>query len=101
MYGITTWVFIIRNMLHSDLKGTWVRSRILSSCLVSAQKVHGCYAVDQNKVWECIILKDRGCQRRLAELGITDIYGVLSYYEQQQYKEMRSTWPKKYFKKGH
>ena len=77
-----------------------LREIIVSECLVTPRRIFGAYCVDENKVWENIIVQDRKATDKMKELRITDVYGAISYFQEIQYKNMRATYPKRYHKKG-
>ena len=59
-----------------------------------------CIPVDDQKVWDIVVLNDLECKRRLNELKITDFVTFQSYYEEAKYQKMRLTFPQNRYKKG-
>ena len=100
MLSMTTWLYVIKTLLKSDMKQTDIRNTIIGKCLYSQYKVRGVYQVDGQKVWDNIISKDSGCLEKMEELNIHDLFGVYGYYEEISYKHMRATYPKKRRRKG-
>lgn len=95
MLSLTKWQYIIKNLLKSKLTKNEIRSAILEKCLYSPHKFNGAYQVDEQKVFDLIICKDAECLVRMDELHIKDVFGVISYFEEIEYKNMRATYPSK------
>ena len=100
MLNLSNWIYILKRLLKSSKDEKELREIIVSSCLATPRRVFGAYIVDENKVWENIIVNDSTLSEKLVELRITDVYGTISYFNEIQYKNMRSTYPKRYHKKG-
>ena len=100
MLSMTTWIYVIKTLLKSEMRQQDIRHIIMNKCLFSQKKINGAYQVDDNKVWANIVLKDNGCKKKMEELNIVDVYGIYGYYEEICYKRMRGTFPRKYHKKG-
>lgn len=95
MLSLTNWQYVIKNLLRSQFTKNEIRTLILNQCLSSSQKLNGSYQVDDNKVFDLVICKDVRCLARMHELNISSVYGILSYYEEISYKNLRATYPKK------
>ena len=59
-----------------------------------------CIPVDDQKIWNVVVLNDLECQKRLKELKITDFITFQSYYEEAKYQKARRTFPQNRHKKG-
>lgn len=99
MYSMTKWVDIITNLLDSERSATKIRNMIHDNCLLSPRKQWNTYQVDGDKVWNIVIMTDKGCVGRLQELGIYDVIRLYSYCEEIDYQRMRGTFPKNRHKK--
>lgn len=95
MLSLTNWVYVIKTLLRSELTASEIREAILNDCLFTSDLFWGEYQVDGEKVYKMIICKDANCRKRCEELRISNVFEVLSYYEQVKYKQMRGTYPGK------
>lgn len=100
MLSMTTWIYVIKTLLKSEMKRNDIRNTIINKCLYSSKKFNGAYQVDGQKVWEHIIIEDYGCKKKIEELHISSVLGVYSYYEEISYKNMRATYPRNRRKRG-
>lgn len=100
MLPLTKWQYVVKSLLKSELTRSEIRTAILTSCLLSPHKFNGAYQVDGQKVFDLIICKDANCRKTLDKLHISDLFGVLSYYEEITYKNMRATYPSRHRKRG-
>lgn len=100
MLSLTTWIWIIKTVLHSNLSKSRLRAIILEKCLLSQKKFHGAYRVDSQKIWDIVISNDENCCTKMKELNINSLSGLLSYYDEIQYKKMRRTYPRNRHRRG-
>lgn len=100
MLSLTKWIYIIKNLLESNLSNNKIREIILERCLLSKRKFLGSYQVNSQKIWDYIISKDKKCCMKLDKLNIKNVTELISYYEEIEYKKMRRTYPKNHHKRG-
>lgn len=100
MLNLSNWIYILKRLLKSSKDEKELREIIVSSCLATPHRVFGAYIVDENKVWENIIVSDCKVLAKMEELKIHEVYGAISYFQEIQYKNMRATYPRKHHKKG-
>lgn len=100
MYNLTGWLYIIKTLLKSRQSKQVLRAALLDNCLAAPRKVYGAYQIDPDKVWGFVISKDHDVQMTMEKLNLSDIYKIMAYYEEIQYKHMRSTYPSKKHKTG-
>lgn len=99
MLCLTNWVYIIKDLFKSKQTKKEIKANIIENCLLPIGKFYGIYQVDDKKIWETIVMKDPECIKKTAELNIHDVFGVYSYFEEIQYRNMRSTYPRKRHKR--
>ena len=97
---LTNWIYTIKTLLRSLWTRAEIRQAILDHCLLHPQKVMGVYAVDDEKVWEYFNAHDHSISAQLTKHNIRNVYDLLGYFEEVQYKNMRSTYPSNSYKKG-
>lgn len=100
MLSMTSWTWLIKTVLRSKRTRNSIRDEILENCTLKGKSIYGGYLLDDDKVWETVVMPDPDCRKRLEELHISGITGLESYYEQIQYSKMRGTFPHSHHKKG-
>ena len=88
MLTLTKWTYIIKVVLKSRRSKQCICDEIKSKCLVANRKVLGAYIVDNESVWENIVIKDFNCVRELEKISIKDWIGLESLYEEREYHKM-------------
>jgi len=88
MITLTAWTYIIKTILKSKQSQKTISSNIKSKCLLSESKFFGAYQVDNNAVWENIVLKDEECKIELKNLNIHDVINLESLYHEREYHKM-------------
>ena len=86
MITMTAWIYIIKTILKSTSTKGVLRNKIITTCLYQKNNEFGAYQVNHEKVWENIILKDKNCLNTLEELKIDNVYKLMNYYREIEYK---------------
>ena len=92
---MTNWIYILSTFFESKYTKKELRNIIVSQCLSTPNKIYGSYCVDDQKVWDKIVVSDSKLKEQMNTHRISDYAGVIELYEQLQYKTMRSTYPRK------
>ena len=100
MITMTAWIYIIKTILKSTSTKGVLRNKIITTCLYQKNKVFGAYQVNHEKVWENVILKDKNCLNTLEELKIDNVYKLMNYYREIEYKMFRHSYPRNRRKYG-
>lgn len=86
MISMTKWLYILKHYLKCDIPQNELRNTIINEC--THGKICNAYNVDNDLIWENIIIKNKKCKEQLQELRLKDIIDVESYYEEQEYHKM-------------
>lgn len=86
MITLTKWLYILKHYLKCDIPRNDLRTKIINEC--SHGKIYNAYNVDNDLIWENIIIKNKKCRERLQELKLNDVMELESYYEEQEYHKM-------------
>ena len=98
--SMTTWQYIIVDLLKSRKTKSQVRKLILENCLLRPDKKGGHYWVDNEKVFDLIISQDPDCLEMMKKHKINDIFGLYSFYDSIEYRGMRATYPRRKSRRG-
>ena len=79
--NMSNWIYTIKTVLKCDrFTRNEIRNIICRECLVSDRKIFGSYVIDGQKVWDKIVVFDRGVMEKLQSLNIYDHIGIESLY---------------------
>ena len=95
MFSMTNWIYMLKTVFKSKYSQNELRNMIVSKCLSRPEKFLGAYCVDHQKVWDIVVKSDKKLFDNLLSQGIQGPTDVMSYYEEMQYRWMRSTYPRK------
>ena len=88
MLSLTTWSRIIVRDLQYPETIAVVSTKIKATCLLSDKKFLGAYQVNQQKIWDTIIMPCSICRKKLMELKISSIIDMESWQTENEYQMM-------------
>lgn len=87
MLTMTDWVKVLKAFGYVPSKRE-ISMEIKSTCLSIPHKVFGTYQVNDDAVWNNIVLANPSLCNSFAQEKILDPIDLISYLEEKQYREM-------------
>lgn len=89
---LTEWTSVIKDTFKSKNSKTAIAKEIKEKCLVSEVKWLGSYRINDELIWENILLKDDDYRTALEIRRIRDIIAFHSWYVECDYQRMHGSY---------
>lgn len=86
--SLSKWVKIIKDIFECPKTRNQIISEIKENCLRSQNLIFGSYDVDNQAVWDKILIKDKKCAENLKKFKIDNLIELEAWYVARLYHIM-------------